>query len=400
MRHLPLLLASCLIATGPSTVQAADTLLDSIPATITTASTQYRGMLDLLRQKNEERLPRTIEKGELKVVKPTDWTSGFFPGSLWLLFAHTGDEAWKKEAMTWTARLESIQDFRGNHDVGFMLYCSYGTGLRLAQPPLYDVVLKRGALSLTTRYDHRVGLIKSWDTKKWQYPVIIDNMMNLELLTWAARATKNPRFNEIAINHADKTLANHFRPDHSSYHVVGYNPDTGAAEVKQTHQGNADDSAWARGQAWGLYGYTMMFRETRKPAYLDQARKIAGFIMNHPRLPADKVPYWDFDAPGIPDVPRDASAAAVMASALIELSTLVPADQGQPYLDLARQQLLSLSSPAYLAQPGSNSFFILMHSTGHLPGKIEIDVPLNYADYYFLEALERYRKLMTPPPAK
>jgi uncharacterized protein YyaL (SSP411 family) len=227
--------------------------------------------------------------------------------------------------------------------------------------------------------------------------VIIDNMMNLEFLTTVTRDGGEGRFREISISHADKTLKNHFRPDSSSFHVVDYDPANGEVLARKTHQGNADDSAWARGQGWALYGYTMMFRETGNPAYLAQAQKVADFILNHPRLPEDKIPYWDFDAPGIPDAPRDASAAAVMSSALIELSGMVGGGRGRQYLGLARQQLLSLSSSAYRAKPGENGNFILMHSVGHLPANSEVDVPLNYADYYHLEALLRYSRLEKTP---
>jgi len=376
-------------SSGHSRPPATDELLARIPATFQFAAAQTEFMLGQL--KNDPKLPRTFEGGQLKTIPPEDWTSGFFPGSLWYLYEYTGDAKWKNAAADYTKRLESIQNFRGNHDVGFMLYCSYGNALRLAPDPASRAVLVQGAHSLFTRYSPPVGLIRSWDFGAWKYPVIIDNMMNLEILTWAARETGEPSFREIAVSHADRTMANHFRPDASSYHVVDYDPASGAVRGKQTHQGYSDSSAWARGQAWGLYGYTMMFRETGNTNYLEQAKRIAKFIIHHPRLPADKIPYWDFDAPDIPNAPRDASAAAIIASALIELSGQVDAEFGKQCLNLARQQLLSLSSPAYLAKVGENGGFILKHSTGHKPKNSEVDVPLNYADYYFLEALLRYR---------
>jgi uncharacterized protein YyaL (SSP411 family) len=208
---------------------------------------------------------------------------------------------------------------------------------------------------------------------------------------WASRTSGDQRFRDIAVAHADTTLKNHFRADHSSFHVVDYDPATGAIRSRVTHQGAADTSAWARGQAWGLYGYTMMYRETKNPAYLAQAQKIAAFMMNHPRLPTDKVPYWDFDAPEIPNAPRDSSAAAIMCSAILELRTFVNAAEAKRYTAFAEQQLRSLSSPAYRAKLGENGCFILMHATGHKPGNSEIDVPINYGDYYFLEALHRYQ---------
>ncbi len=310
---------------------------------------------------------------------------------MWYLYEFTGKASWKMAAQDYTARLESIQNYGGSHDVGFILNCSYGNGYRLTRDPHYRKVLIQGARTLSTRFKPEVGLIRSWDHGKWQYPVIIDNMMNLELLTWAAREASEPRLRDIALSHAGKTLKNHFRPDASTWHVVDYGPTNGAVIGKQTHQGAADTSPWARGQAWGLYGYTMMYRETRRPEYLAQAGMVARFLINHPRLPEDKIPYWDFDAPGIPNAPRDASAAAIMASALIELSDYTEPELGRQCLRLARQQLLSLSSPAYLAKPGENGGFLLSHSVGSKPKNSEVDVPLSYADYYFLEALLRYR---------
>ena len=391
-----IMLTSCSVPEDARTNAASNTkparvdeLSSRIPEVFRVSAAQYQSLLE--RIDSESRLPRSFEHGRLKLVGPKDWTSGFFPGSLWYLYEYTGDPQWKAAARAYTARVESIKNFREHHDIGFMLGCSYGNGYRLTHDPEYRDVLMQGARSLATRFDPQVGLIRSWDFGRWQYPVIVDNMMNLELLTWAARESGNSNLLEIAVSHANKTLKNHFREDGSSFHLVDYDPTNGMVLKKQTVQGYADPSAWARGQAWGLYGYTMMYRETRRPEYLKQAETIARFIMDHPRLPADKVPYWDFDAPNIPDAPRDASAAAVMASALIELGGLVDGKFGGQCRELARQQLLSLSSPAYLAKPGENGGFILKHSVGHIPEKHEIDVPLVYADYYFLEALLRYR---------
>jgi unsaturated chondroitin disaccharide hydrolase len=355
------------------------------------ADAQYTRMLDQLKSKDD--YPRSWDpKGGYKFVRYTDWTSGFFPGSLWYIFEGTGDKKWSEAAAKFTAGVTPAKDNRGTHDVGFVLYTSCGNGLRLTGNKQYRDVLLTGAASLSTRFNPIVGCIKSWDGRKqWDFPVIIDNMMNLELLMWAAKAGNEPKFREIAISHADTTLRNHFRPDGSSFHVVDYDPATGKVKSRVTHQGAADDSAWARGQAWGLYGYTMMYRETHNPVYLAHAQKIAAFIMNHPRLPADKIPYWDFDAPGIPNVPRDASAAAVMSSALLELRTFVDAEAAARYTSFAEQQLRMLSSPAYRAKLGENGCFLLMHSTGNHPQGTEIDVPINYGDYYFLEALLRWK---------
>lgn len=339
-------------------------------------------------------LPKSIDKGTLETSDYTWWCSGFFPGELWYLYENNPTDKLKHYAEMYTARVEEAKQITYSHDLGFMLYCSFGNGLRLTGNPAYRETLLTGANSLATRYNPRLGLIRSWDFNKdkWQYPVIIDNMMNLEFFTWATRATGDERFREMALSHADKTLANHFRPDYSCYHVVSYDTLTALPHIKQTHQGAADESAWARGQAWALYGYTMMYRETGVPAYREQARHIARYLMEHPRMPADKIPYWDFDAPGIPDVPRDASTAAVMASALIELGQTDAGDFGKQCMAFAEQQIRSLSSAEYLAKTGENCHFALMHSTGNMPGNGEVDVPLSYADYYYVEALLRLKK--------
>jgi len=371
-----------------ATNRASDELLARIPEVFKLASVQYQGLLATI--KGDTNLPRTFENGKLKMVPSQDWTSGFFPGSLWFLYEYTGDVKWRAAARDYTGRLESIQSFRGNHDVGFMLGSSYGNGFRLTADLAYRDILIRGARSLSTRFNPQVGLIRSWDFGRWKYPVIIDNMMNLELLIWAAKETGESNLWDIAIRHAEKTLTNHFRADGSCFHLVDYNPTNGLVLKRQTVQGAANTSAWARGQAWALYGYTMMYRETRRPEFLEQAERVARFILNDPHLPADNIPYWDFDAPNIPDAPRDASAAAVMASAFIELGCLGHGEIAGRCLQLARQQLLSLSSPTYLAKPGENGGFLLRHSLGNFPAHSEIDVPLNYADYYFLQAMLRY----------
>jgi hypothetical protein len=358
------------------------------------ATAQYTALLEHL--KGDPNLPRTWAHGRLVTVPPQDWTSGFFPGSLWLLYEYSRDARWQTAAEEYTGRLESIRNFTGHHDVGFMLYCSYGNGLRLTGRPDYREVLLQGAKSLSTRFIMPAGVIRSWNHSTWQCPVIIDNMMNLELLMWAARAGGGLQFRQIALSHADKTLTNHFRPDGSSFHLVDYDPTTGRVLKRQTVQGAADDSAWARGQAWGLYGFVMMYREARQPAYLAQAAKIARFLLNHPHLPDDQIPYWDFDAPAIPDAPRDASAGAIMCSALIELSDYAEPELGRQCLAVAERQLRTLSSPRYRAAPGENGNFLLQHCVGKKPAEEEVDQPLVYADYYFLEALLRYRAKLAP----
>ncbi|MBW8898861.1 MAG: glycoside hydrolase family 88 protein [Massilia sp.] len=377
---------------------AAEPMADLIKRDVAVAAAQYTLLLD--KAKGKPGFPRTLDQGELKLVGPRDWTSGFVPGTLWYLFEATGEAKWRAAASTYTSATAPAKFDKSQHDVGFMLGSGYGNGLRLTREPSYRDALLAGATTLVTRFNPKVGSIQSWNPRPerdWLYPVIIDNMMNLELLMWAAKAANEPYYSEVAIAHADTALKHHFRPDHSSFHLVDYDPQDGKVRSRVTVQGYADSSAWARGQAWGLYGYTMMYRETRKSAYLQQAQSIAAFIMQHPRLPADKVPYWDFDDPAIPNTPRDASAAAIISSALLELSTFVDRATAQRYTAFAEQQLRSLSSPDYLAAPGENGGFLLKHSVGHKPAGKEIDAPLNYADYYFLEALLRYKAMLDKP---
>lgn len=343
------------------------------------------------------RLPKSTDKdGKLSTSDSRWWCSGFFPGVLWYVYEGTNEPELKEWARMYTARIEREKYTTNNHDVGFMLYCSFGNGLRLGGYDAYKEVLLTGTESLSTRYKDNVGAIRSWDwnQKVWQYPVIIDNMMNLELMMWAAKESGNKRFAEMAKSHADKTMKNHFRNDYSCYHVVSYDTITGKPHKKQTWQGYADESAWARGQAWALYGYTMMYRETGEKRYLNHAKKVAEYIMNHPNLPEDKIPYWDFNAPQIPNEERDASAGALIASALIELSQYTKGDFSKKCLDVAETQVRALTSDAYLAEEGTNGNFILKHSVGAKPLKSEVDVPLTYADYYYVEALIRYKKLL------
>jgi len=394
-RRRILFLLGCAAVGLAASARAESALRDVIRDDFEFATDQYSRLLD--RVKGDPNLPRTFFQNRVVTVPPRDWSSGFFPGALWLLYDYTRDPRWRSAAEDYTSRLESIKDFTGHHDVGFMLYCSYGNGLRLTGRADYRQVLLQGARALSTRFNPAVGAIRSWDDSEWRYPVIIDNMMNLELLMWAAREGGEPRFREIALRHADKTLANHFRPDGSSFHLVDYDPASGQVRRRQTVQGAADSSAWARGQAWGLYGFVMMFRESRKPEYLDQAARIARFLLTHPRLPDDKVPYWDFDAPGIPDAPRDVSAAAIMCSALIELAGYADPELARAALTAAERQMRSLSSAPYRAVLGENGGFLLQHGVGQKQINAEVDQPLVYADYYFLEALLRFRAELAPP---
>lgn len=349
---------------------------------------------DSLGSEGQKRLiPRTLHQdGSLSLVPAGDWTSGFYPGVLWYMFEMTGQPVWKERALKYTELLEDQQYNGSNHDVGFRMFCSYGNAYRLTSNPEYVPVLEQSARTLIARFYETVGCLRSWDfnQENWQCPVIIDNMMNLELLFWTTRKTGDSLYHKIAVKHAQTTLDNHFRPDNSSYHVVDYDTLTGEVRKFNTHQGYSDESSWARGQAWGLYGYTVCYRFTRNPDFLRQAEKIANFLLAHPRMPDDLVPYWDFDAPAIPDEPRDVSAAAIMASALYELCTF--SDRGAIYKHQADKIMLSLGT-TYASTPGENQGFILGHSVGAKPMDSEVDVPLNYADYYYLEARVRVMDL-------
>jgi unsaturated chondroitin disaccharide hydrolase len=337
--------------------------------------------------------PRTIENGALKLVPARDWTSGFFAGNLWMMYELTGNEKWKEKAVQFTLPLESEKWNGGTHDLGFKMYGSFGQAIKYNDNAEYRDILIQSAKTLSTRFNPVVGCIRSWDhnTDKWDYPVIIDNMMNLELLLWAAKETGNENFKEIAIKHAQTTIKNHFRDDNSSYHVIDYNPETGAVENKHTHQGFAHESAWARGQAWGLYGFTMMYRETGMDEFLIQAEKIAGFILDQKGIKEGKIPYWDFNAPNIPNEPYDASAGAIISSALFELYGF--SETRGEYLEVAKKLLETLSSSEFLTPIGDNNGFLLKHSTGSKPHNSEVDVPLVYADYYFLESIIRNQNM-------
>ena len=330
--------------------------------------------------------PSADKLGKLRTCDVYDWTSGFFPGSLWLAYELTGDERLLADAVDYTNKMLPATFYTGTHDLGFMVGCSYGNALRLCPNDSLKTVIIRTADNLASRFNPEIGAIRSWDFGPWNFPVIIDNMMNLELLFQASKLTGDNKYKDIAIRHADKTMACHFRPDMTSYHVVSYNPD-GSIETRQTFQGRSDESAWARGQAWGVYGYTVCYRETGDKKYLEFAQKIADMIISRVKT-EDHIPLWDYDAPNLPTTPRDASAAAVTSSALFELCGYLP--DGQKYFNYAESILRSLSSPEYLAEPGTNCGFILKHSTGSLAHGSEIDVPLNYADYYYLESIKRY----------
>jgi len=338
------------------------------------------------------RFPRSYTPATniIKKVPSKDWTSGFFPGNLWHLYQLTGNPDFKEKAAEWTAHMEREKFNGGTHDMGFKMSCSYGEGLKVQENQQYKDVIVASAKTLSTRYSEAVGSLRSWDFNRdiWEFPVIVDNMMNLELLFEATRISGDSTYHNIAVSHANTTLKNHFREDHSSYHVVVYDTINGTVKDKVTHQGISDDSAWARGQAWGIYGYVMSYRYTKDAAYLAQAKASADFYLNHPKLREDGIPYWDFDDATIPNAPRDVSAATIIASALYELSKY---DANAKYVAYADKVLKTLKSEEYVLEASIEAPFILDHSTGHWPKKDEMDGPIVYGDYYFLEALLRQK---------
>lgn len=332
-------------------------------------------------------IPRTVENEKLKGTSSRSWTSGFFPGLLWQLHIATGNKEIAAAAEQWQAFVEKEKFDSGTHDLGFKLYCSFGTAWKSTQNPAYKEVFLEASKTLITRYKKEVGALRSWDhhADVWQFPVIIDNMMNLEMLFEATRISGDSIYHKIAEQHALTTLANHFRPDNSSYHVVSFDTLTGAVEMKNTHQGFGHESAWSRGQAWGLYGYGVAYKYTGRPEFLAQANKIADYIFTHPNLPEDLIPYWDYDAPKIPNEYRDVSAATVTASALFALAD-VDESRAVEYRDYANTILASLEKEAYRSDVAP---FFLQHSVGSIPGEFEVDAPIIYADYYYVEALNR-----------
>mgnify|MGYP001195785946 CR=1 FL=1 len=368
-------------------------------------------MLQVVGDPTGKNYPRTMAKdGSLITTGRYEWTSGFFPGSLWYLYELTGDAKWRNEAEKWTMSLKRLKTFTGHHDLGFMMYCSFGNAERLAPEPQYRDILVESAKSLSSRFNEHTQTIKSWnyrkswnDTTEWFYPVIIDNMMNLEMLFYASKVSGDKRYYDIAVKHAESTLKNHFREDFTTYHVVNYDATTGEVLNKATCQGYSDNSTWARGQAWAIYGFTMVYRETGETRFLNAAVKATAVYLKN--LPEDLIPVWDFNAGQEGYTPegksyavefpgkemRDASAAAIVCSALFELGKLTG---NNSYIRDAVRMLHSLASPVYRAQLGTNADFLLKHSIGSIPHKSEIDKPLSYADYYFLEALSRYKNIV------
>lgn len=354
---------------------------------------QYLYLKENLASSN--RFPRTYNKYTHRLVTSDSkwWCSGFYPGTLFYLYQATGISGLWDEGERMLGLLSQEQYNTETHDVGFMMFCSFGNAYKINPAERYKEILVNSARSLSSRFNPIVGCIKSHNGKPEDFSVIIDNMMNLEILFWATEATGDSTFFYIAKKHADTTLKNHFRENNSVYHCINYNPFDGSIKNYVAGQGLSVNSAWSRGQAWGLYGYTMSYRYTKDERYLRKAQDIAEFILNNDNLPKDFIPYWDFDAPDIPNTLRDASSAAIICSGLLELSTFVNNDMSKRYLAAAEKILSSLSSKTYFSKYRQNGGFILDHSAGNIPGGTEIDVPLTYADYYYVEALCRYKAL-------
>ena len=393
-----LLLLTLTLLGGRSILTAQQVLppqMKEAPAWVTNAFTVAQAQSEAMYKEvmKTKLLPRSIQRG---LQPKPDWTAGFFPGTLWYLYAYTREDTWKTRAENATALMKGEQNNAFDHDIGFKMYSCYGNGYLLTGNKAYRHIIFRSAKTLTSRYSYKTGLIMSWepDTKRdWLFPVIIDNMINLELLMEAYKISGDTTLRNIAVSHADKTMKYHYRKNMSCPHVVDYEPETGALRKYDWNNGSDDttNSTWSRGQSWGLYGYTMMYRETGNLRYLQHAEKIADFLLSHPNMPADMIPYWDYSAPHRSKM-RDTSAAAIMASALMELSTY--SAQGKEYFEAGEKQLKSLSSPTYLAKPGTHKNFILMHATGNFLRSSELDGALSYADYYFMEGLLRYLKLI------
>ena len=336
--------------------------------------------------------PRNIAPGAsewaCRPVAEDNWTMGFWPGILWYAYEASGNAALEVPARGYTEALDFVTRQKAyDHDLGFIVFPSFGNGYRLTGDPAYKEAVLRTAGYLAELFNPAVGTILSWPREVSNFGghnTIMDNMLNLETLLWAAENGGDPSWKDIAVMHADTTMRYNFRPDGTSYHVAVYDPESGKHLYSCTHQGYSDDSMWARGQAWGIYGFTMVYRFTREPRFLEFAQKIADAYLE--RLPEDMVPYWDFLDPAIPDAPRDASAAAIVASGLLELSTYT---EGK-YRPEAEVMLHSLYEN-YRAPEGVDAF--LLHSTGHHPAGSEIDYSIVYADYYFIEALLRLKKL-------
>ena len=324
-----------------------------------------------------------------------EWCSGFWPGILWMDWSVSKDSEVLRAARGYTEALRDIA-YRPcyDHDIGFLMFCSFGKGYEFCPNEDYRRVILASADSLATLFNPLVGTILSWprevDRQGWPHNTIMDNMMNLDMMFWAAENGGNPLLYDLALTHAKTTLRNHFREDGSCYHVAVYDTLSGDFIKGVTHQGYSDDSMWARGQAWAIYGYTMVYRYTGKKLFLDFAQKVADIYLRRLKETSDDmVPLWDMDDPRGTSAPKDASAAAVVADALLELQEYVGGEKSREYKEAAIGMLACLSSARYQSREKNTAF--LLHSTGHHPAGSEIDASIIYADYYYLEALLRAR---------
>ena len=360
--------------------------------------TQIRKTLESIGQ-DSCLMPRSIDTRQKtwNTCDIYDWTSGFWPGILWYDYEATGDTAIRSQAIRYTECLRPLITplHKGDHDIGFQIFCSFGNAYRLTEKEEYRDIILKGACKLARLYNPKVGTILSWPgmvkEMGWPHNTIMDNMMNLEILFWASRNGGGKELYDIAVNHATVTMKHAFRNDGGNYHVAVYDTLDGHFIKGVTNQGYGDSTLWARGQAWAIYGYTMVYRETKDKTFLRFAEKLANLYLQ--RLPDDYIPYWDFDAPHTADCPKDASAAAITSSALIELSNLEDNEEAaQKYRQAAVKMLETLSSAQYQGREQKPA--LIMHSTGNYPGGYEIDAAINYADYYYLQALLRYRKMM------
>ncbi|HMK39399.1 MAG TPA: hypothetical protein VK569_08665 [Bacteroidota bacterium] len=330
------------------------------------------------------------------------WTSGFYPGCLWLAYELSGKREFKEWAKRWTAGLAGEASNTGTHDLGFMFCCSFGNGIRnvsQSEAGAYRDILLRAAITLDRRFNPDVGLLRCyWDEPPFSqdttlYPVVVDIMMNLELLFWGADHGAPASLKEHAVRHAQNTYRDFVRPDGSSYHVVRYNRYSGAIVNRGQIQGQSDSSTWTRGHAWFTYGMTVCYRYTKDEGFLEKACALADYFIR--RLTPDNVSAWDFDS--LPEFrkTKDASATAIVSSALFELSTYVKdSTRRNLYRRKATAMLSALCSKDYLAE-GKETSAILLHSTQYLtqPGNQNTDKPAIFADYYFLEAIKRYLAL-------
>lgn len=338
------------------------------------------------------RFPRSYDEGKIIFTKSSGWTSGFFPGILWNLYQYSDQKEFYDAAVKWTTILLTESHNTSTHDVGFIINSSVGLAYKVTGTDSLKNIILQAAESLASRYHKKPGCIKSLDNfNDYSYPVLIDNLVNLEILFKAWKWTGEDRFYQMAYSHAIKTMEYQTRQDFSTYQLVDYDTDKGFPVYRGTFQGYNANSVWSRGQAWGIYGYTMAYRETRDRIFLDQAERMADFILNDPYFRDGYIPFWDMSTPRVPHELRDASAAAIMASAFIELSTFLESSDQNKYLKAGENILLSLANSEYCSGMNENSFFVVKHCVGNYPGKIEVDVPLIYADYYFLEALLKYK---------